>query len=233
MRQPNNNQNKRLRNRSRKGPNPLTKSFESNGPDGKIRGTALSIAEKYAQASRDASAAGDRVKGENLMQHAEHYNRIVAAAQAHLPVQQIQARDQDHDQDEFEENSHSAAPTHSPSHSPTRTPTHSIADPDTPQPTVDHSSQFANGIANGKIPNGVKVEKGGDAGPSSEAKIKIDGEASQDVTEAPAPRRRPRGRPRTSTRRPPMQPSEIAAEVSKSDADQPAKKPVAPEPSDT
>ena len=30
-----------------KGPNPLTRSYESNGPDVKVRGTAQSIAEKY------------------------------------------------------------------------------------------------------------------------------------------------------------------------------------------
>ena len=46
--------NKRMRGRNRKGPNPLTRSFESNGGDVKIRGTALHIAEKYVQLSRDA-----------------------------------------------------------------------------------------------------------------------------------------------------------------------------------
>ena len=44
-----NQQNKqRMRGRpNRKAPNPLTRSFDSNGPDIKIRGTALHIAEKY------------------------------------------------------------------------------------------------------------------------------------------------------------------------------------------
>ena len=43
-----NQQNKqRMRGRpNRKAPNPLTRSFDSNGPDIKIRGTALHIAEK-------------------------------------------------------------------------------------------------------------------------------------------------------------------------------------------
>ncbi|WP_018700896.1 DUF4167 domain-containing protein [Amorphus coralli] len=89
------NPNKRLRGRNRKGPNPLTKTFESNGPDVKIRGTALHIAEKYLQLSRDAQASGDRVMGENYLQHAEHYFRIVAAAQGANQPQQLSQRDDD------------------------------------------------------------------------------------------------------------------------------------------
>lgn len=216
MRQPN-NQNKRLRNRNRKGPNPLTKSFESNGPDGKIRGTALSIAEKYIQASRDATASGDRIKAENLLQHAEHYNRIVAAAQAHLPVQQTQ-QPREQDAEETGGNAQAAAPAPA------------ISDPDTPQPTVDHSSQFANGVANGKIPNGVKVDVEADETPATGTEIDAGETAKSDETEEPAaPRRRPRGRPRGSTRRPPMQPSDIVAEVAKADVDNPAPEPAAPD----
>jgi hypothetical protein len=55
------------------------RSLESNGPDVKIRGTAAQIYEKYSQFARDAQSAGDRVKYENLMQHAEHYFRIMVA----------------------------------------------------------------------------------------------------------------------------------------------------------
>lgn len=65
----------------RKGPNPLTRSFESNGPDVKIRGTAQHVAEKYLQLARDAQSSGDIVMAENLLQHAEHYFRLIAAAQ--------------------------------------------------------------------------------------------------------------------------------------------------------
>ncbi len=50
----------------------------------KIRGTALHVAEKYQQLARDAHAAGDRVMSENYYQHAEHYLRIVAAAQPNM-----------------------------------------------------------------------------------------------------------------------------------------------------
>jgi len=67
---------------NRKGPNPLTRTYESNGPDVKIRGTAQHITEKYLQLARDAQASGDTVVAENYLQHAEHYYRIIASAQA-------------------------------------------------------------------------------------------------------------------------------------------------------
>lgn len=67
---------------NRKGPNPLTRSYESNGPDVKIRGSAQQVADKYATLARDAQASGDPVMAENYLQHAEHYNRIIAAAQS-------------------------------------------------------------------------------------------------------------------------------------------------------
>jgi hypothetical protein len=92
-----------MRGRNRKGPNPLTRSFESNGPDVKIRGTALHIAEKYVQLARDAQSSGDRVAGENYLQHAEHYYRIVAAAQAQMPQPQQTFRNDDEEGDEEED----------------------------------------------------------------------------------------------------------------------------------
>ena len=66
---------------NRKGPNPLARVFESNGPDVKIRGTASHIMEKYLSLARDAQSSGDPVSAENYLQHAEHYYRIIAAAQ--------------------------------------------------------------------------------------------------------------------------------------------------------
>lgn len=89
-------QSRRSRSRSRKGPNPLTRSYESNGPDVKVRGTASTVAEKYLSLARDAQSSGDIVAAENYLQHAEHYSRIVMAAQAqYQPVQQTQHRDED------------------------------------------------------------------------------------------------------------------------------------------
>lgn len=75
--------NKRMRGRptNRKGPNPLTRSYESSGPDVKIRGTAHHVGEKYLQLARDAQTSGDPVMAESYLQHAEHYFRLIAAAQ--------------------------------------------------------------------------------------------------------------------------------------------------------
>lgn len=73
--------NRRGRGRSRKAQNPLTRNYESNGPDVKIRGTAAHISEKYNSLARDALASSDIVRHENYLQHAEHYNRIIMAAQ--------------------------------------------------------------------------------------------------------------------------------------------------------
>jgi hypothetical protein len=78
------NGQKRMRGRNnghRKSQNPLTRVYESNGPDVKIRGTASHVAEKYIQLARDAQGSGDPVAAENYYQHAEHYFRLIAAAQ--------------------------------------------------------------------------------------------------------------------------------------------------------
>jgi len=66
---------------NRRNQNPLTRVYESNGPDVKIRGTANHVAEKYLQLARDAQSSGDPVSAENYFQHAEHYFRLIAAAQ--------------------------------------------------------------------------------------------------------------------------------------------------------
>jgi len=60
----------------------MSRNYESSGPDVKIRGTAMHIAEKYSSLARDAMSSGDTVAAENYLQHAEHYNRIIMAAQA-------------------------------------------------------------------------------------------------------------------------------------------------------
>ena len=71
----------RQTNRGRE-PNPLTRSYDSHGPDVRIRGTAQHVAERYLQLARDAHTGNDPVATENYLQHAEHYFRLIAAAQA-------------------------------------------------------------------------------------------------------------------------------------------------------
>lgn len=61
--------------------NNINRTLESNGPDVKIRGTALHIHEKYLALARDAHSSGDRIAAENYLQHAEHYHRLIASMQ--------------------------------------------------------------------------------------------------------------------------------------------------------
>lgn len=57
--------------------NPRVHTFDSNGPDVRIRGNAYQITEKYQALAKDAAAAGDRVLAESYLQHAEHYQRLI------------------------------------------------------------------------------------------------------------------------------------------------------------
>jgi len=70
----NNNRNNNHNNHNR--------AVDSNGPDVKVRGTASTIYEKYTALARDAQSSGNRVKAENLRQHAEHYLRVMNIQEA-------------------------------------------------------------------------------------------------------------------------------------------------------
>jgi hypothetical protein len=74
---------KRSRGRGRRPPSNINpnRTFDSAGPEIKIRGSASHVYEKYLQLARDANSAGDRVAAENYLQHAEHYWRIMEANQ--------------------------------------------------------------------------------------------------------------------------------------------------------
>ena len=86
MRQPQNA--KRGRGRGRRGnannhhnhvPNRNT-SYESNGPDVKLRGHAQPLHEKYTALAHDAASAGERISAEAYTQFADHYFRLHQAA---------------------------------------------------------------------------------------------------------------------------------------------------------
>ena len=86
MRQPQNA--KRGRGRGRRGngnnhhnhvPNRNT-SYESNGPDVKLRGNAQQLHEKYMALAHDAASAGERISAEAYTQFADHYFRLHQAA---------------------------------------------------------------------------------------------------------------------------------------------------------
>ncbi len=63
------------------------RTFDSTGPEVKIRGSAAHVYEKYLQLARDANSSGDRVMAESYLQHAEHYFRILSAMQAQQQTQ--------------------------------------------------------------------------------------------------------------------------------------------------
>ncbi|MBB5519148.1 DUF4167 domain-containing protein [Amphiplicatus metriothermophilus] len=84
---------KRGRNQRRRQGMNINRAFDSNGPDVRIRGTANQIYDKYLALARDASSAGDRVKAENYLQHAEHYFRVLRAMQPSAPTPADQPED--------------------------------------------------------------------------------------------------------------------------------------------
>jgi hypothetical protein len=52
-------------------------TFDSAGPDVRIRGNAWQVHERYLNMAREAFQAGDRVAAENFFQYADHYYRMV------------------------------------------------------------------------------------------------------------------------------------------------------------
>ena len=82
MRQGSNPKQPRGRN-GRKSTNPRSQSFESNGPEVRVRGNAQQVVEKYLALAQDAATAGDRIRSESYFQHAEHYYRLMTANGGH------------------------------------------------------------------------------------------------------------------------------------------------------
>jgi len=79
---PNNQNVKRSRGRARR-PNGFNQpnvnrntTFESNGPEGKLRGNAQQLFEKYTALAQDANSAGERISAEAFSQFADHYYRV-------------------------------------------------------------------------------------------------------------------------------------------------------------
>lgn len=185
---PNQNNNKncsrgRNNNGGRKHINPLSRNFESNGPDVKVRGNAAHIAEKYLQLARDAQSSGNSVMAENYLQHAEHYFRIVAAAQPQNCDQLApQAESEDFDDDFPPINDRFASPE-------PRQPFQQQPQPDQqqqPQPAMPDAD-------NGEtvVIQAVPVEGNGDGQPAQAQQNEGNGEGRRHRDRRP--RRRSRG----------------------------------------
>ncbi|MEM9709109.1 MAG: DUF4167 domain-containing protein [Pseudomonadota bacterium] len=87
-------------NRNRPSGNIVNRVFDSNGPEGKVRGTPQQVIDKYSQLARDAMLSGDRVALENFQQHAEHYVRLLNEAQREQREAQERREQQDRERRE-------------------------------------------------------------------------------------------------------------------------------------
>ena len=131
------NNSKRTRGRSGRRPGPQTsnRSYDSNGPTGKLRGTPAQLSEKYQALARDARAGRDRVLVESYFQHAEHYQRLaneIAETQAAAAEKDQRQPRPGGDRETGRENSGSE---------PTATPQPNVGSGDTPQPKANGADQ--------------------------------------------------------------------------------------------
>lgn len=174
-----NNKNRsrgRNNNGGRKHGNPLSRNYESNGPDGKVRGNASHVAEKYLQLARDAQSAGDSVSAENFLQHAEHYFRLVASAQQqqNMPRDQAgQVQDNSDDDDDFTPvNDRFASPEPTPRPAPPQQP--QAQQPAQSQPQSQPSGQQSSGAESADA-----ASAGADASPSEDGQASADGDGAR------------------------------------------------------
>jgi hypothetical protein len=77
MKQGSNTRRPRGRNNGKRSSN-RNSSYDSGGQEGKIRGNASQVHDKYLALARDALSADDRIASENYSQHAEHFFRLMA-----------------------------------------------------------------------------------------------------------------------------------------------------------
>ncbi len=75
----NRNRNKNSRNVNNS-LNHKSNSFDSAGPDMRVRGSALQVNEKYTALANDAYSSGDRILAESFFQHADHYYRVILSS---------------------------------------------------------------------------------------------------------------------------------------------------------
>jgi hypothetical protein len=100
---------------------PRNSTFESSGPEGKIRGSAHQVIDKYQALARDALAAGDRIAAENYLQHAEHYYRVLVASGVDPRPNRAQL-EHSSDGEDTSQGEAASAPRTQPSHEPESQP---------------------------------------------------------------------------------------------------------------
>ncbi len=78
----------------------LNQVYDSNGPEGRVRGTASQIVDKYISLARDANGSGNKVLQQSFLQHAEHYQRILSSIQKEIDKQNQLRAEKQAEQDE-------------------------------------------------------------------------------------------------------------------------------------
>jgi hypothetical protein len=79
--------------------------IESQGPEGKIRGNAQQLIDRYIVLGKDALRDSDVVLAESYFQHAEHYRRLLGGMRRETPEpkQNIQNSHRSADESQGEE----------------------------------------------------------------------------------------------------------------------------------
>ena len=70
-------------------------AFDSSGPQGRVRGNAQQIFEKYQALARDAQAANEHTLAEAHFQHAEHYLRLHNEVMEQIEAQRVEKAKRD------------------------------------------------------------------------------------------------------------------------------------------
>ncbi len=116
--------------------NIVNRVFDSNGPEGKVRGTPQQIIDKYNQLARDAQLAGDRVATENFQQHAEHYLRLLSEAQREMEARREEQERQNRERQAERDRERAARAERQERESNAAAPADVVDPSDSPQPDV-------------------------------------------------------------------------------------------------
>ena len=109
MKQGTNSRRPRARSNNGKRPSNRNSNYDSGGSDGRIRGNASQVHEKYLTLAREALSFDDSISSENYFQHAEHFYRVMMAS-ADIQSQKESQKttknlDQNSDQSDVKDNS--------------------------------------------------------------------------------------------------------------------------------
>ena len=175
-------------------------TFDSNGPNVRIRGSASQIYDKYAALARDATSSGDRVLAESLFQHAEHYYRLANPLQDGQTNQRRfqQSDDESDSEDTNDENSND----------------NSDSDSNSGNSTSGYDDESSDDVVViDTTPKNVEEPSDDSDSDMAAAASQSDDRVSGD-DETPTPPKRGRGRPRKAKAvREPQTPAELAEAV--------------------